>query len=321
MIRLSIFDNVTDRRPEMSEPTAWSDFIEGMREQAAVVSEAGGLGKATAPCISPAIYPAGSNRAKSSVVGWDWFSADIDNKSGNRAGATIQEVADLMDAIGTPFIIYTTASHRPEAQCFRLMFPLDRMITAAEFDSVWRSFAQKFGCFDEQTKDISRLFIVPRSWTGRENHFVARAEGEPVCVNDIVAAHPVRMASEISPILLAIARDKAHCVQPAYGLHDIDSSPIISRSAVEAALSGQPGGRLYRFLCSVACAARRKDHALDEFDLRQIGMQMAARMGRRDNADVAHDARNALRYADRKMFEDEAKRFGRLQAALTGRKY
>ena len=77
---------------------------------------------------------------------------------------------------------------------------------------------------------------------------------------------------------------------------------------------------MFRFLCSVACSARRQGYALDEYDLRIIGAEMASRMGRRANGDLAHDVHNAFRYADRTAIEGRVNQLGRLHAALNGKK-
>lgn len=259
MISLSIVDSVTDRHPEVFTAINWPDFVTLMEEQSRIEAAPTAARKKQTKCVSPAIYPDGVTRSKEAALGWNWFSADIDNKEGNRIGATIDDIIDVMRPLDSPFIIYTTTSHKPEAQCFRLMFPLDRMIKAAEFNSVWRSFAAKFRCFDEQTKDICRLFILPRAWEGRANRFECRTNGVPVCVDDIVQAYPATVDAKPDPV------PRLNVVTPRqYGrsndLCDLDNSPIIPSCAVEEAMSVQTGGRMYRFLCSVACSAHRKGY-------------------------------------------------------------
>lgn len=319
MIRLSIVESVTDRRPGTYGPIGWAEFVQLMREQSKIAAEPIKLGKASTLCVSPAIYADGAYRSKAAVLGWDWFSADIDNKDGNRPGAAIDEVVVTMADLKTPFLIYTTASHAPEAQCFRLMFPLDRMITASEFDAVWRSFASMFGCFDEQTKDVCRLFIAPRAWTGRANQFLSKTDGTPVCVNSIVESYPVEAVAPISAASIAVARAVQVELRQVAHLTDLYASPVVFRSAIETALSSAPGGRMYRFLCSVACTARRKNIALNEYDLRQIGEQMAMLLGSGNRGDLGHDVRSALRFADQASLSQRAVQLDRLQAALVGR--
>ena len=87
MIRLSVVEHVQDRRPEMFGPIDWSEFAELLAQQGQEVAEPST--KAMQLCISPAIYPSGSYRSKAAATGWDWFAADIDNKAGNRPGATM----------------------------------------------------------------------------------------------------------------------------------------------------------------------------------------------------------------------------------------
>jgi hypothetical protein len=302
----------------MFGPLDWVAFGDLMAQQAKVSADS--ATKADQLCISPAIYAAGSYRSKAAAMGWDWFAADIDNKAGNRPGATIDEIVDVMDALGSPYLIYTTASHQPEAQCFRLMFPLDRMIQASEFDSVWRSFAIRFGCFDEQTKDISRLFIAPRSWHGRASRFLRCANGTPVCVDEIVRASPAPVEAEIDPVLTVIAQEELRGRRIVDNLTDLATSPVVPRRAVDTALTASPGGRMFRFLCSVACSARRKGYILDTHELKQIGMQLAMLLGKRDNSDLARDVRNALAFADCQIIAQRADQLGRLRQALTGRR-
>lgn len=316
MIHLSVVEDVQDRRPAMFGPVGWKKFVDLMVEQADMVANP--LNKVAQPCISPAIYPVNSYRAKAAVTGWDWFAADIDNKAGNRSGATIHDIAVAMDAVGSPYLIYTTASHRPEGECFRLMFPLDRVIGMSEFEAVWRSFALRFGCFDERTKDISRLFIVPRKWEGRANCFFSRVDGRPVCVNDTVRAYPSPVEGLADPVLMKLARETPRGTYVADNLTNLDTSPIVSKRAVEAAMCGAPGGRMFSFLCSVACSARRREIALDAYDLGEIGAQMALQMGRRDNRDLKRDVRNALAFADGQHAVQHVLRLSRLQSLLTG---
>lgn len=317
MIDLSWVENVMDSHPETYRDINWSAFVDLMIEQSEVTAQATDEVKRSTPCISPAGYPAGESRSKNNVTGWNWFSADIDNKAGNRPGATIDDIANVMCSLGSPYLIYTTTSNRIDAECFRLMFPVDRTITRDEFDKVWRAFAAHFGCFDEQTKDISRLFIVPRHWSDRQNKLLFEKQGVPVCVDEILRLYPVKQEVLSTPRI-----QKLHHGSGRYGksqdLFDIDDSPIISKAAVEAALFGAPGGRMYRFLCSVAGTAYAKGYALDVASLIQIGEVMAVRMGRCHRDDIPRDAENALTFAEGKSAEGHMARMSRLRDAVYG---
>ncbi len=58
-------------------------------------------------------------------------------------------------------IIYTTASHRHDAHRFRIVFPLARDVTAAEYKLLWAWLAAMLGRgADPQTKDLARALFL-----------------------------------------------------------------------------------------------------------------------------------------------------------------
>lgn len=307
MILGSIFNNVRDKRPVAMPSVCFSDLVMALVEEA---SDADPSTKTEQTCISPATYPEGSGRSKANAISWNWFAADIDNKSGNLLGSSIYDMKEVMRSLGSPWFIYTTASSRPDAECFRLMFPLDRAIVNAEFDAVWQSFAQLIP-MDPQTKDISRLFIVPRKWNLGDNRIEYELSGSPVSVDDVVASFPIdrhvtqNRSVEKATSVCNIKRSIAPSLKAAY----------VPQSALDNAMAAPKGGRMYRFLVAVAFCALRKGIQIDAYDLEIVGLELAQLLGR-DRSDIRRDAKSAYQFAVVSYAEDRAMRFERIQSAI-----
>lgn len=317
MIEGSLFQNVHDRRPEAIQPVAFGELVE------ALVSEcydADPADKTEQTCISPATYPAGTTRSKAAALSWNWFAADIDNKLGNNPGSTINAMIGTMNGLNAPWLIYTTASSTPQTECFRVMFPVDRPILAAEFSAVWQSFSQLLP-MDPQTKDISRLFIVPRRWAYRTNRIDYRLDGVPVSVDQIVQQFPRPVPQPASPAparpastTLPLVRGIKSNVQPTL------AAPYVSQRAIDEAMASAPGGRMYRFLVRVAFQALRMGYDITSCDLEAIGHDLATWMGRGHN-DIRRDASSAHRYAQQQYVEDRAEQSVRLRTALAPKRF
>lgn len=282
--------------------TTWAEFVETLRDTAAI--EADPAHKSAVMSFSCAEFAAGTNRAKANVLGCDLIGFDFDDKIGDTAAAwKFDALVEFMEQAGVSFLVHTTASCRKAAHCLRLLLPLDRRVGSTEYPQVWSAYNEWLGSVaDAATKDVSRLFFEPRKWVDRYNRFHAIVDRPPVCVDEIVAAHPSRVPDSAerwtaARVVSGAAPGRDFTVVE--NITDLDISPIISRTALEKATSGRPGGRMFGFLCSVARVAKLKGIALSESELIEIGEALAWRIGRRHRDDIPHDAANALRFADR----------------------
>jgi hypothetical protein len=283
--------------------TTWSDFVDVLRDTTAM--EADPADKASVTSFSCAEFAPGFNRSKAGVLGCDLIGFDFDDKTGDTPGAwRFEALETFMEQAGVPFAIHTTASCKSNAHCLRLLMPLDRRVGPAEYPQVWRAFAKWLGnVADEATKDASRLFFEPRRWKGRYNRYHAgHTDSAPIAVDKIAATFRPLMTD---PIALPAARSAIQTLSTTHdgmtiaNISDLDLSPIVSAEALTAALTARQGGRMFRFLCSVASRARWRSIRLTEVELATIGEELARRMGRRNTSDIRRDAVNALRFAER----------------------
>lgn len=306
MIGGSLFEGVRDRQPWHLPQVGFDELVKLLIETA---TDSDPSEKTEQTCVSPATYGRGKTRSRENAISWNWFAGDIDNKHGNCFGTSMDEAIAVLDGLGAAWFAYTTASSQPDAECFRIMFPLDRPVPNAEFADVWQAFSRMLP-LDPATKDISRIFIVPRHWRGRVNRMEHDLTGLPVCVDEVLRRFPAPQLKEVSRPTASKVSDiprRSDCPMPSL------DAPYVPDTALAQALSAPSGGRMYRFLVAVAFSALRLRYDISVADLEAIGRELAFQLGR-NTSDIARDARRAHDYAASHHVDHRAERRARLHA-------
>lgn len=98
-------------------------------------------------------------RKASAVTGRDVLTLDLDHIA---AGAT-DDVLRRVDGLGCAYAIYSTRKHAPHAPRLRILLPLDRTVTADEYEPIARKAAQMVSIemCDPSTFEPSRLMYWP----------------------------------------------------------------------------------------------------------------------------------------------------------------
>lgn len=101
----------------------------------------------------------GSRRKANNVTGRDVITLDLDNIP---PGGT-DEVVRRVEALGCGYCIYSTRKHQPAAPRLRVLLPLDRTITAEEYEPIARRMGEYIGLefADPTTYEVSRLMYWP----------------------------------------------------------------------------------------------------------------------------------------------------------------
>ena len=101
----------------------------------------------------------GVRRKADAVTGRDLVTLDLDNIP---AGGT-QAIARRVDALGCGYCIYSTRKHMPSAPRLRVLLPLDRTVTADEYEPIARRMAEYIGMeyADPTTFEAVRLMYWP----------------------------------------------------------------------------------------------------------------------------------------------------------------
>lgn len=101
----------------------------------------------------------GRRRKAAAVAGRDLVTLDMDNIATGETGAVLKRIHSLQVA----FVVYSTRSHAPYRPRLRVIFPLDRTVTADEYEPIARKMAAAVGIelCDPTTFEASRLMYWP----------------------------------------------------------------------------------------------------------------------------------------------------------------
>ncbi|PZP46564.1 MAG: hypothetical protein DI598_12010, partial [Pseudopedobacter saltans] len=87
-------------------------------------------------------------------------------------------------------LVYSTHKHTPEKPRLRLVIPLDRPVTASEYEPIARRITDQLGIeqFDPTTYDVNRLMYWPS--TSKDGEFVfVSCNGDLLCADDTLATY------------------------------------------------------------------------------------------------------------------------------------
>ena len=124
----------------------------------------------------------GGRRKASAVTGRDVVTLDFDTIP---AYGT-QGVITAADKLGYGFAVYSTRKHMETAPRLRLLFPLDRTVSADEYEPIARRIAEQIGIqmADPTTFEPSRLMYWPSCCV--DSQYVFQYEDKPFVVADSV---------------------------------------------------------------------------------------------------------------------------------------
>lgn len=104
---------------------------------------------------------AGRERKSGAVEGRDLITLDIDKVT---AGGT-QDILRRLEGLGCAYVCYSTRKHAPESPRMRAIFPIDRTVSADEYEALARMAAKyldpSMQMFDRTTFQPERLMYYP----------------------------------------------------------------------------------------------------------------------------------------------------------------
>ncbi len=117
----------------------------------------------------------GAQRKANAVTGRDLVTLDMDNIASGATADVVRKVSGL----GMGYAIYSTRSHAPYAPRLRVIVPLDRTVTADEYEPIARKLAAMIGIelCDPTTFEPSRLMFWPSC--SKDAQFVFATEDKP----------------------------------------------------------------------------------------------------------------------------------------------
>lgn len=129
-------------------------------------------------------YLSGGIRKNSNVMYRTVATLDIDY-------GTVNVWDDFTMAFGFAAMIYSTHKHSSKTPRYRLVFPLSRQVSPAEYEPLCRKIAAEIGIdlFDDTTYELPRLFYWPS--TSKDADFVFDYQDGPVCDVDAILSQYV----------------------------------------------------------------------------------------------------------------------------------
>lgn len=117
----------------------------------------------------------GSRRKANNITGRDIITLDLDNIP---AGGT-DDVIRRIDGLGCGYCVYSTRKHQPSAPRLRVLIPLDRTITAEEYEPIARRMGEYIGLeyADPTTFEVSRLMYWPSCCSDSQYVYYAGDKG------------------------------------------------------------------------------------------------------------------------------------------------
>ena len=189
MYSLTIFknryDNKTHRRMDFDN---WSEFKSLFYQ----LSKQPLASKEDANLISPATYQPNTTRKNVNVVDWGgWCAVDVDEH--NFEG----DLKNELDSRYT-YICYSTASSREDFPKFRLVFPLTKRVGSDSIKHFWYALNTELNSIgDKQTKDYSRMYYIPRTYSGAFN-FIFDNTGVDIDPDELMFKHPYAEKSNLN---------------------------------------------------------------------------------------------------------------------------
>lgn len=112
----------------------------------------------------------GPRRKANNVVGRDIITLDLDNIPAGHKDDVLRRV----EALGCGYCVYSTRKHQPAAPRLRILLPLDRTVSADEYEPIARKMASYIGLefADPTTFEPSRLMYWPSCCSDSEYVFV-----------------------------------------------------------------------------------------------------------------------------------------------------
>ena len=185
-ISLTIFKNLYDTATDKVMELDSFDDLEDLLYQLSSVER---NGKKDSYLISPACYADGTNRrANENVTHWSaWAAMDVDDHdfgSENLKKDLISKYPHYN------FVCYSTASSRRDHPKFRMVFPMSGPVESDKIRHFWYALNRELSDIgDPQTKDLSRMYYIPATYSGAYNFIFSHRDGSVIVPSDLMAKH------------------------------------------------------------------------------------------------------------------------------------
>ena len=240
--------------------------------------------KKDAYLFSPAIYGKGTTRRNANVIKWArWAALDVDD---HQFSGLLEE--ELLEKYGQwNFVCYSTASSSIAHPKFRMVFPLTEDVSANKLRAFWYALNTEMGKIgDRQTKDMSRMYIIPATFRGSFNFIFSNSTGRDIDPTKLMSLHPIppsemggdsfinRLPEEMVERIVQHRKDQS--TNTSIQWSDYKDCPFVNKRLVEdykkIAWSDNTGryAMIYKIMVSIAVNAVRRKYPISTSDIVSI---------------------------------------------------
>ena len=295
----NIFDNKTHRKMNLKDFDAFEKMLYDLANQPLE-------SKKDAQLISPAVYQPDSTRSNDNVVEWaGWCAVDVDDfiVEGNLEDVLVDRFGDYR------FICYSTASSTNDAPKFRLVFPLSEPVGREQIKSFWYALNVQLGDLaDRQTKDLSRMYYIPATYTGAYNFIFSNRDGRTIVPNDLIRKHPMpekvdsnnffdRLPKAMQEQIIEYRKSKLDKEYHWSSYHDCPFWPKNLAAEYQTITSTGWYHKMYQIMVAVAGNAVKNKYAITADEISQLCRQFDNETGNwYKNRPLSKEADRALEY-------------------------
>ena len=268
--------------PGLMVPQAtWDDLVELCERKRHVVRSQ--AEKWQNGWVAPAILHDGATSRKLTDVASmaAWIGLDLDH-----ANWSLRQVIGHFASLKC--IIYSTTRSTALERRWRVLTPLSREMTTAEFAGVWKAWNELLhGEVDANTKNLNRLHYLPATWHDEDgilgNNEYHVQDGQVMDVDELLMICPPE-----DPVFYTQ-------VFQTDGIKRPDGKPIITEAMIRKHMVyGKPSGRFWKLLCAAATMHKANDWELSSSELANAALTVSPV----DSSGIRR-AMNAYREADR----------------------
>jgi hypothetical protein len=274
----SIYDNKTHKNMSFSGFPQFEEFLYKLSERKLEDKKAAQL-------ISPATYIKDTTRANKNVVDWaGWAAMDVDD---HEFKGDLKD--DLIHIYGKYyFVCYSTASSRESLPKFRLVFPLTERVRGDNIRHFWYALNTELQAIgDAQTKDLSRMYYIPGSYSGAFNFIFTNTGGSYINPRELMASHSYQ-EKKTGTFLDRLPTEMQKSIIEFKNIAYVDNT---GRYAM-----------VYKIMVSIASSAIKKEYPINTFEIVELIKQLDADTAKRyENRPLNVEADRAIEYAYRNI--------------------
>jgi len=251
----------------------WSEFCFWMAELADIPEDPKNKDVST-PAIFPSIYHSDAETREAAFVQYNsnWMAFDIDDTVG------FDEMLVFLKSLDCPYFLHTTTKHSIDNPRLRVIIHTNSEVEPDDWPMVWANMDAMFraqfidlpAVTDPKTRNINRIFYIPRNWNGTSARYEYRTDGTPLDIWHVVKSFGVEPAERTE----AVAYEPNRMSEIRHALFISSNNELIPDYIVERAYAPGKTGRFFSLLVRTARRLIYKGYRVEAGELEQAALEI-----------------------------------------------